>query len=177
MNPNGAAQGSGATTTAREEARTKLTQMGYDPKSFLEQSMAWGDQDSFRHLNNVNYFKYIESGRIHFMSTLAHELGGEERARDMLTGKSVSFILKDLSIVFKRPVNFPDTLLVAHRPHDLHPMHFSNSAILWSYAQRAVVATSESTLVWYDYDTLKKCDPGEKTHAALRGRTHVSSKL
>ncbi|TDL23718.1 Thioesterase/thiol ester dehydrase-isomerase [Rickenella mellea] len=149
--------------------------MGYDPQSFFEQRMAWGDQDSFRHLNNVHYLKYIESARIHWMTSLALELGGEQRVREMLTGKGVSLILKDISIKFKRPVNFPDTLLIAHRPHDLHPTHFSNGAALWSFAQRTIVATSDSTLVWYDYDTLKKCDPGEKTHAILQARVHHNS--
>ena len=44
------------------------------------------------------------------MNTLGLELGGPERANDMLTGKGVSLILKDISVKFRRPVLYPDTV-------------------------------------------------------------------
>lgn len=31
---------------------------------------------------------------------------------------------------------------------------------MYSYSQQAIVAESDSELVWYDYEDLKKCDPG-----------------
>lgn len=34
---------------------------------------------------------------------------------------------------------------------------------MYSYAQQEVVADSDSELVWYDYETLNKCDPGPET--------------
>lgn len=158
----------------QEEARTKLTAMGFDPQSFYEQNIVWGDSDSFRHVNNVRYVRFLETGRIIWLTSLALELGGQQRVQAMLAGKGVSVILKDISVKFRRPVTYPDTLLIAHRPHDSHPTHFSCAAALWSYAQRTVVATSDSTLVWYDYDILKKCDPGETTRTILQKRMRVS---
>jgi len=104
------------------------------------------------------------------MCDLAVELGGDGAVRDMIAGRGVSLILKDISVKFRRPVIFPDTLLVAHRPHDSHPTQFSCAASIWSYSQRAVVLTSDSTLVWYDYDALKKCDPGERIRSILEKR-------
>ena len=32
--------------------------------------------------------------------------------------------------------------------------------MIYSYSQQAVVAESDSELVWYDYEKLEKCDPG-----------------
>ena len=43
------------------------------------------------------------------MLSLGRELGGEQKARDMLAGKGVSLILAEISIKFRRPVTFPDT--------------------------------------------------------------------
>lgn len=34
-------------------------------------------------------------------------------------------------------------------------------AVAWSYQQRRIVTESDSVLVWYDYDKLAKCSPGE----------------
>ena len=34
---------------------------------------------------------------------------------------------------------------------------------MYSYSQQEVVAESDSELVWYDYENLRKCDPGPET--------------
>lgn len=31
---------------------------------------------------------------------------------------------------------------------------------MYSYSQQAVVAESDSEQVWYDYESLRKCNPG-----------------
>ncbi|THH09721.1 hypothetical protein EW145_g1802 [Phellinidium pouzarii] len=158
--------------TPESEAREKLTELGYDPLSFYEQRVVWGDLDSFRHVNNVRYLRYLESGRIHWMQSLAHELGGPERAHDMISGKGVSLILGEVSLRFRQPVLYPDTnkcgfteklclgqLLIAHKPHNPKSTHFKCAAAIWSYTQRSLVTSSDSILVWYDYDHLKKVRP------------------
>lgn len=45
-----------------------------------------------------------------WITAVGDDLGGPERATAMLKGKGVSFILKSLSIDFKRPVTYPDTV-------------------------------------------------------------------
>lgn len=35
-----------------------------------EQAVAWGDMDAFGHVNNVLYYRYIESARIKYMDIL-----------------------------------------------------------------------------------------------------------
>ncbi|EJD07483.1 Thioesterase/thiol ester dehydrase-isomerase [Fomitiporia mediterranea MF3/22] len=155
---------------ADKEGREKLLGQGFDPESFFEQKVVWGDMDSFQHVNNVRYLRFLESGRIHWMLSLGRDLGGEQKAREMITGKGISFILGEVSIKFRRPLLYPDTLIVAHKPHNPHPTHFSCAGAIWSNSQRAIVATSDSKLVWYDYDRLKKCDPGAEAHAVLGKR-------
>ncbi|KAH9951104.1 Thioesterase/thiol ester dehydrase-isomerase [Amylocystis lapponica] len=168
--------GVGEDIDAAVEARTKLLEMGYDPTSFWEQRIVWGDHDSFQHVNNVRYVRFFESSRIEWMVALGRALGGSARAEAMLGGREVSLILKSLSIDYKRPVVYPDTLLVAHAPHagvgrgpnaQLPKTHFGLRGAMWSYKQRRIVTDCDSVIVWYDYDRLAKCDPGEEARALL----------
>ena len=70
-----------------------------------------------RHVNNVRYVRFFETARIHWMQAFGHEIGGPEKADAMIKGQGVSLILKSISLNYKHPVVFPDTLLVAHKPH------------------------------------------------------------
>lgn len=141
--------------------------------------------------------RFFESGRVKWMMSLGHEIGGAAKADAMVKGKGVSLILKSVSLNYKRPVTFPDTLLIAHKPHagplsgaahtetgpkgtrvdpgttrarPLAKTHFHCMAVAWSYKQRRIVTESDSVLVWYDYDKLAKCNPGEEALRALERR-------
>ncbi|PCH44535.1 Thioesterase/thiol ester dehydrase-isomerase [Wolfiporia cocos MD-104 SS10] len=160
-------------TEAAERARRTLIDLGYDPSSFWEQRIVWGDHDAFQHVNNVRYVRFFESSRVEWMVSLGRELGGEARARDMLTGRGVSLILKSISVDYKRPVVYPDTLLVAKRPRvvsRLPKTHFNLEGAAYSYRQGRVVTECDSVMVWYDYDKLAKCDPGEEARRVLLSR-------
>lgn len=41
---------------------------------------------------------------------LGREIGGPQKAKDMMSGKGVSLILKSVSLNYKRPVTYPDTV-------------------------------------------------------------------
>ncbi|KZP04890.1 hypothetical protein FIBSPDRAFT_940765 [Athelia psychrophila] len=165
-------------------ARTKLIERGYDPTSFWEQPIVWGHHDAFQHVNNVHYVRFFESGRMQWLVSVAHEIGGARAVEDMLRARGVGVILKSISVRYRRPVTYPDTLLIAHTPHipsahhsasAAHPTplahtQFGLRAAAWSYAQGCVVAESDSEIVWYDHDNLKKCDPGERWRAVVQRR-------
>jgi len=130
------------------------------------------------------------------MVSIGLELGGPSKAESMLKARGVGFILKYMDVRYKRPVIYPDTvrysfLVLPHqfslaRPHTLivhaqlliaHKPSISSSrteinphAAAYSYAQSAIVAESNSIIVWYDYNTLKKCDPGAEAWAVVKGR-------
>jgi YbgC/YbaW family acyl-CoA thioester hydrolase len=147
--------------------------MGYDAGSLWEQSIEWGHQDSFRHVNNVQYLRFIESGFMGWLMAFGKVLGGEKRSKEMLAGQGVSIILKSTNVNFRRPVTFPDTLLIGQRPiTSSSRTQFTLNAVLYSYAQQAIVAESKSVLVWYDYDNLRKCDPGDDTWRIMKAASH-----
>ncbi|KAL4257345.1 hypothetical protein AB1N83_011339 [Pleurotus pulmonarius] len=91
----------------------------------------------------------------------------------MMSGKGVSLILKSVSLNYKRPVTYPDTLLIGHKPHVVREgdnTQFGCKAIIYSYSQQKVVTTSDSMLVWYDYDRLCKTEPDERILNVLKRR-------
>lgn len=53
---------------------------------------------------------FYPKARIEWMMTLGNEMGGPKKAQAMVKGQGVSLILKSLSIKFKRPVAYPDTV-------------------------------------------------------------------
>ncbi|KAH9074740.1 hypothetical protein EDB83DRAFT_2515604 [Lactarius deliciosus] len=80
-----------------------------------------------------------------------------------------------MEVKYRRPVRYPDTLLVASKPApEPDPRHSRTQFLLfakaYSYEQRAVVADLKSVLTWYDYDKLAKCDPGDENWAPVLAR-------
>ncbi|MCZ2994894.1 thioesterase family protein [Acinetobacter baumannii] len=45
-----------------------------------DQKVAWGDMDAFGHVNNVQYYRYIESSRILYMEKALLHKGLKDRA-------------------------------------------------------------------------------------------------
>jgi len=160
------------TLSAAEESRAYFLGRGFDSASFWEQPIVWGDHDAFQHVNNVRYVRFFESSRIRWISSIGEELGGQAQADAFLRARGISFILKSIEVNFRKPVQYPDTLLIAHKPV-LEPdpkrarTQFLLHAGAFSYAQRAVVADSTSVITWYDYDKLAKCDPGDHYWAPI----------
>ncbi|KAF8316669.1 Thioesterase/thiol ester dehydrase-isomerase [Clavulina sp. PMI_390] len=131
---------------------------GYHVGSVWEQPVAWGESDSFRHINNVHYARYAESGRIRFMEQMALDTKGPQGVKDLLAGQGIGLILKKLTINYRRPVVYPDTLLIAQKPHTLEPTAFSHTTLFYSLAHNKPVATAESVCVWYDYERFCKTE-------------------
>ncbi|PVG04893.1 hypothetical protein CPB86DRAFT_692692 [Serendipita vermifera] len=161
-------------TDLSKHGRNWAVQHGFDPASFWEQSIVWGDLDSFqqvKHVNNVRYCKF--HGRMRWLQDLAIEAGGEQTAENLFKGRGISK-LKILGHDYitearlQRPVNFPDTLLIAHKfvPHSKDPAHLLMHAVAYSNSQERVVTESNAICVWYDYDNLRKASQGPPAHFA-----------
>ncbi|PKI85953.1 hypothetical protein MVES1_000440 [Malassezia vespertilionis] len=130
--------------------------LGYPAQSVLQQNVAWGEIDQFRHVNNMHYIRWFESGRMHWLecakSTLSPKLYS-----DIATGAGVGFILATNYCRYKRPVNYPDTVLVAQGVLPLErDDRFAIKSAIYSVNQAAVVAEGEQSVVAYDYDRLCK---------------------
>ena len=109
-----------------------------------EQTVAWGDMDAFGHVNNVQYYRYIESARIAYLMAL------NIFENDILT------VVASSQCKYLRPVFYPDVLYIGARIEELRNSAFRMHYTLWSQAQNQVVATGEAVLVCVDKQTSQK---------------------
>jgi acyl-CoA thioester hydrolase len=103
----------------------------------------WGDQDAFQHVNNVVYFRWLESGRIAYFRRIGLIAERDDRQRGP--------ILASTSCDFRRSVVFPDTVRVGIRATRIGRSSIALEHRIVSEEQKAIVAEGTSTAVFYDY--------------------------
>lgn len=109
----------------------------------LSITVAWGEMDALGHVNNVAYFRYLETARVDFIRSLGLDVA------DRRSG--TGFILQHAECRFRRPVVFPDTLDVVTNVLTVEADRFTLEHTLISTAQSQAVAIGKSTIVTYDY--------------------------
>lgn len=129
-----------------------------DDPVHIEIPVAWGEMDAFGHVNNVAYFRYIESARVAYLRALGDV--------EFMGGVGIGPILASVQCRFKSPFAFPDTLIVGTRMRDLGVDRFTMQHRLVSVAQGRIVAEGEGLVVAYDYATGSKAP----VPAAVRAR-------
>ncbi len=107
----------------------------------IQLPVLWGEMDSYRHVNNVVYFRYFENARLEYF----RRLGWFEFER--ATG--IGPILAATRARFRRPLTYPDTISVGARVVELGGDRFTLDHKIVSHAQEAVVTEGQGTVVTY----------------------------
>lgn len=86
-----------------------------------------------------------------------------------MRGTGTGLVIKSIKIDYRRPVNFPDSLVILSKPTSINQSRssFNLEHVAWSLAQRAVVTRCESVQVMYDFDDLKKGSMSDEVVKAL----------
>nr|XP_019014047.1 uncharacterized protein I206_00124 [Kwoniella pini CBS 10737]OCF52828.1 hypothetical protein I206_00124 [Kwoniella pini CBS 10737] len=152
----------------KKKALEYFEEQGYDTIGILTWPVAWGDCDTYRHVNNVRFLEWIQSARIRYAESWASEMP-EGYIAKMTAGKGTGFILKDVSIKYVAPVNYPDTVMVTNQIHSINPERasYGHKHLVWSLRDERVAAVCDSTIVMYDYDNLKKGTMSEEFRELL----------
>src|SRR5258708_4414401 len=95
----------------------------------VRQPVVWGDMDSYRHVNNVVYFRYLENARLEYFQ----RMGWFEYEQQTGIGP----ILAATSARFRRALAFPDDIAIAARVTDIGEDRFSLEHVIVSAAQQA----------------------------------------
>jgi acyl-CoA thioester hydrolase len=143
------------------ELRTLLA----DYPVVIDWPVQWGDMDSYQHVNNTVYFRWFESARIAYTSRLG--------LKAMKLREEIGPILAAIACDYRRPLMFPDTVLIGSRVRRIGRTSFSMDHALVSTAQRALAAEGKSTIVVYDYAAnvpVPVPDPIREAISALEGR-------
>jgi acyl-CoA thioester hydrolase len=109
----------------------------------VEQRVVWGDMDSFRHVNNVVYFRYFENARLEYFRRLDWD------AIQEATG--VGPILHSTQARFRLPLTYPDTIRIGARVKEFGLDRFTLEHRIVSQRLGAVATEGTGTVVSFDY--------------------------
>ncbi|KAK3685378.1 thioesterase-like superfamily-domain-containing protein [Podospora appendiculata] len=125
--------------------------------------IAWGEMDSFQHVNNVNYYRYAESARVNWITNFSVHVDPEHREQwaNLMTPKAIGLIMKSLKADFKFPMVYPDKISVYHKLRSAPegnpaPSAFMLDCIVLSHQHRRIAARLEEDIVVYDYRAASK---------------------
>ncbi|MCJ8162551.1 acyl-CoA thioesterase [Acinetobacter zhairhuonensis] len=130
-----------------------------------EQNVAWGDMDAFGHVNNVMYYRYIESARIDYFDALN------------IFEQKVLTVVASNQCKYLRPVFYPDQLKIAVRVEELRNSAMRMSYQLFSTAQNALVATAEAVIVCVDQNNMQKAAIPEDIREKILKMEHAVGHL
>ncbi len=109
-----------------------------------EQTVAWGDMDAFGHVNNVIFYRYIESARLAYLDQL-----------DILSEPLLTVVLSN-QCHYLKPVVYPDQLKVGVKVEEIRNSAFRMKYTLYSEEQKSIVANAEAVIVCVDKTSMQK---------------------
>ena len=99
-----------------------------------EQKVAWGDMDAFGHVNNVMYYRYIESARIEYFDHL------NVFDQDVLT------VVASSQCKYLKPVFYPDVLHIGARVEEMRNSAIRMHYVLFSQQQHKIRSLAKVNL-------------------------------
>jgi acyl-CoA thioester hydrolase len=110
--------------------------------------VAWGEMDSFAHLNNVVYFRYFENARIAYLTQVGWF--------DLLKTDGLGPIVASTHCRFRRPITYPDPILIGARVITVETDRVTFEHRLFSTKWDDVAAEGQAVVVCYNYHTAAK---------------------
>src|SRR5688500_1206006 len=83
----------------------------------IDVPIAWGEMDSYAHVNNAVYFRWFESARIAYFDRIGF--------RDPAANQGVAPILASTQCRFRIPLTYPGSIRVGARITDLEADRFT----------------------------------------------------
>ena len=112
-------------------------------RHFTPTPTRWGDCDMFGHVNNVQFVRYYESGRLdYFRQVLDMEAGPNPQQ---------TLIIADIHVSFIQQINHPCALEVGSRISRLGNSSFDFEAAIFAPAEDQSRSTARAACVWFDY--------------------------
>ncbi len=124
----------------------------------ISQTVAWGDMDAFQHVNNVMYFRYMETSRIEYLKKVGYMRGG--------IGGDIGPILAETTCKYILPLEYPDTIQVGLKVNKI-----GNTSMVFEHAlfspKVGLAATGIAVVVCYDYEKGEKVSLPENIRQAI----------
>jgi acyl-CoA thioester hydrolase len=106
-------------------------------------SVRWGDADAFGHINNVQFVRYTESGRVAYCEDVMD--------LPLTMGMKAGWILADIQCAYLQQVHYPADLEVLTRIGKLGNKSVTFLCDIYRKGEAEPVITSKAVMVWFDY--------------------------
>lgn len=134
-----------------------------DFRHVLQLPVRWGDMDALGHVNNVEYLRYLESGRIAYMDTVQPpELPADQH-----------IVLADIQCRFRQQLNYPAMLEVMTRIDRIGNRSMRFQSAIHVQGSDEPAATSSGVLVWFDFAAQKSAPIPAAVRSAIIEYEHV----
>ena len=110
---------------------------------FTPSPTRFGDCDMFGHVNNVQFARYYESGRLDYFDRVLDLRASAEPAQTL--------IIADIHILFLQQINHPCALEVGSRIGRLGNSSFDFEAAIFAPGESRPRSTARATCVWFDF--------------------------
>src|SRR6056297_1896535 len=133
----------------------------------IELPVVWGEMDAFGHVNNIVFFRYLESARIEYFLRLG--------LTDYMKETGIGPILAETSCRYFKPLQFPDTVTVYARIDSMSESGFTMEYLIVS-KNAGEAASGTGRVVIYDYNSNTKAaipDTIRKAIEKLEGKDFV----
>ena len=130
----------------------------------VQQAVVWGEMDSYRHVNNVVYFRYFENVRLEYFRRMNWP------EYESKTG--VGPILQSTQARFRRPLAYPDTISIGCKVSVVGEDRLTLDYCVVSHSLGDVAASGQGIIVTYHYAHGKKVPVPEELRrrvAAIEG--------
>jgi acyl-CoA thioester hydrolase len=114
----------------------------------LEMDVAWGDMDSFGHVNNVVYFRYFENARVDYLTRVGWF--------DLMKSDGIGPIVASAQTRFRKPLKYPDRIHVGARIVTIEADRVTFEHRIISQAWDDLAAEGQAVVVCLDYSSGKK---------------------
>jgi acyl-CoA thioester hydrolase len=125
----------------------------------IEADIAWGDMDSYGHVNNVVYFRYFENARVELLS-----LVGWFELKDT---HGMGPIVASASARFRKPLKYPDRIAIGARIADIQSDRVTVEQAIYSSTWDAIAADGPTIVVNFDYSKGAKAPLTDELRAAI----------
>ncbi|KAI1347665.1 hypothetical protein F5Y01DRAFT_294500 [Xylaria sp. FL0043] len=163
----------------REKIVSQALAQGYDEPSMMEHSVQWADdQDPWGHIMNARFPHYVSACGFRLFETFEEHL--KDKFHDLMKIRGIGVIVKTFTLDIKRPVSYPDSIIVANRINEVKPNRYHVTTTMWSLTQQAPVAEASGWVVFYDYskgmpaDLIQAGGVYADLHAALVQKAKVA---
>ncbi len=103
----------------------------------------WGDADAFGHINNVQFVRFLESGRVAYCEQIFKLIFSAEL--------KAGWILADMQCSYLQQVHYPSQLDIYTRISKVGNKSVTLLAEIYRAGEDCLVIRSQCTMVWFDY--------------------------